>query len=347
MFRIGEFSKIAQVSGRLLRFYDEIGLLSPDFTDPQTGYRYYSAGQLPRLNRILVLKELGLSLEQIAQFLERDVSMDEIREMLTLRKVEIERSLQEETSRLRMVETRLQQIDVHGQIEEPDVVLKSIAAQQFLSIREVLPNMSAVQGRVRKVADVVSGTVGEDCLDHLAVVIHSPVYEPDAFDVEIGYLFTGKAPKPVSFSEDRMLTFRELPAVETIIGVDIWRKAPLVMFLTLPGLQFIAPAFWNLADLEGMSLWVRLRHIVLPHLRLLLLTIALLLIGDALATSESILILTGGGPASETITPGLYSYNQAINVFNWVGGATSAWLIAAAVLLVGVIYLILVRQEAA
>ena len=47
MFRIGEFSKIAQVSGRLLRYYDEIGLLSPEFTDPQTSYRYYSASNCP------------------------------------------------------------------------------------------------------------------------------------------------------------------------------------------------------------------------------------------------------------------------------------------------------------
>lgn len=47
MFRIGEFSRIAQVSNRLLRYYDEIGLLSPEYTDPQTGYRSYSARQLP------------------------------------------------------------------------------------------------------------------------------------------------------------------------------------------------------------------------------------------------------------------------------------------------------------
>ncbi len=51
-------------------------------------------------------------------------------------------------------------------------------------------------------------------------------------------------------------------ALPTIIGVDIWRKAPLVMFLVLPGLEFIPSAYWDLADLEGMSLWVRLRHIV-------------------------------------------------------------------------------------
>ena len=65
MFRIGEFAQIAQVSGRQLRFYDQLGLLQPAHIDAQTGYRYYSIRQLPRLNSILALKELGLSLDRI------------------------------------------------------------------------------------------------------------------------------------------------------------------------------------------------------------------------------------------------------------------------------------------
>ena len=68
--KLGKFSKIAQVSGRQLRHYDQLGLLTPEHTDPSTGYRYYSAKQLPRLNRILALKEMGLSLEQIKRMLE-------------------------------------------------------------------------------------------------------------------------------------------------------------------------------------------------------------------------------------------------------------------------------------
>jgi DNA-binding transcriptional MerR regulator len=62
MFKIGDFSKIARVSGRMLRHYDNIGLLSPQRIDPTSGYRYYAAEQLVRLNKILALKELGLSL---------------------------------------------------------------------------------------------------------------------------------------------------------------------------------------------------------------------------------------------------------------------------------------------
>jgi len=128
MFRIGEFSIIAQVSGRLLRYYDSIGLLSPEHTDPHTGYRFYGAQQLPRLNRILVLKELGLSLEQIARLLSKDASVDEIRDMLALRKAQIAESVEGELARLRTVEARLQQIETHGDIQEPDVIVKSVPA---------------------------------------------------------------------------------------------------------------------------------------------------------------------------------------------------------------------------
>ena len=213
MFRIGDFSKIAQVSGRLLRYYEEIGLLSPEFTDPYTGYRYYSAGQLPRLNRILVLKELGLSLEQIARLLDQNTSADEIRGMLTLRKAQIEQSVVEETARLRVVEARLQQIDA---LQESEIVLKSVPAQHFLAIREVLPNMDAIRHLVKRIYDTVPAKVGQRNLDQIAIVIHSPMYDPEAFDVEIGYLLTGEVPTSFRLSEERRLTMRQLPAVDTM-----------------------------------------------------------------------------------------------------------------------------------
>ncbi len=65
MFKIGDFSKLSLVSVKTLRYYDELGLLKPARVDEFTGYRYYSASQMPRLNRILALKDLGLSLEQV------------------------------------------------------------------------------------------------------------------------------------------------------------------------------------------------------------------------------------------------------------------------------------------
>lgn len=134
-------------------------------------------------------------------------------------------------------------------------------------------------------------------------------------------------------------------AMPAFIATDIWRKAPLVCFLLLPGLLAIPSEQWEQATLDGTSVWQRIRAIALPWLYPLLLTIGLLLIGDALGTYETVLIMTGGGPASDTLLPALFSFQQAFQIHLWTIGATSAWLIVAAMLLVGAIYLALVRRE--
>ncbi len=78
MFRIGDFSKLGQVTVRTLRLYDELGLFKPARTDKFTDYRYYAIEQLPRLNRILALKDLGFSLEEISALLDRNVPSDQL-----------------------------------------------------------------------------------------------------------------------------------------------------------------------------------------------------------------------------------------------------------------------------
>ncbi len=75
LFKIGDFSQIGQVSVRMLRHYDELGLLKPAYVDRLTDYRYYSIEQLPKLNRLLALKDLGFSLVQIAALLNNDLTL--------------------------------------------------------------------------------------------------------------------------------------------------------------------------------------------------------------------------------------------------------------------------------
>ena len=85
LLRIGEFAKLGQVSIATLRYYDQWDLLKPNALDPETGYRYYSLDQLPRLNRIVVLKELGFPLEQIALLLEKDLFLEQLQRMFRLK----------------------------------------------------------------------------------------------------------------------------------------------------------------------------------------------------------------------------------------------------------------------
>ncbi|WIG61493.1 MAG: Transcriptional regulator, MerR family [Ktedonobacterales bacterium] len=220
MFRIGEFSLIAQVSGRLLRYYDEIGLLSPEYTDPQTGYRYYSAAQLPHLNRILVLKELGLGLDQIARLLSQGASSEEIRGMLLLRKAQITQAMQDGLDQLHLVEARLDQMDAFGQTPVLDVVVKAIPSQRYLALREVFPDVASVRRLVVHMTTIVPHKMPASSLGQIAFVVHSRMFDPDALDFEVGFLLTGnpgnsgKTPTAFQLSEERVLTVHDLPAVE-------------------------------------------------------------------------------------------------------------------------------------
>ena len=79
VLKIGEFSVLTQVSIKTLRYYDEVGLLKPARVDLDSGYRYYSAGQVPRLQRILALKDLGFPLDGIAKAIDDGVTVDALR----------------------------------------------------------------------------------------------------------------------------------------------------------------------------------------------------------------------------------------------------------------------------
>lgn len=141
MLRIGDFSRLAQVSGRTLRYYDQLNLLKPTATDALTGYRYYSIEQLPRLNRILALKDLGFELDQIAGLLDTDLSSPHLRDYLLDQERELEAKIAADQERLQRVRTRLQMIAAE---EEPiliDVTLKQVEARRVVGNRQVIPGI--------------------------------------------------------------------------------------------------------------------------------------------------------------------------------------------------------------
>lgn len=134
MFKIGDFAKFSRVSVRMLRHYDELGLLTPARVDPFTDYRYYTADQLPRLNRILALKDLGFTLEQIGGLLDRAVSAEEMRGMLEVRRADLQSKLDEDLARLGQIESRIQQIESEQAPPVHEVVLRKLPALEVAAI---------------------------------------------------------------------------------------------------------------------------------------------------------------------------------------------------------------------
>ena len=144
MLKIGEFSRLSQVTVKTLHHYDEIGLLKPVEIDPFTNYRYYSVDQLPRVHRIIALKDLGLSLEQIGLMLNTDIPVEQMRGMLHLKQLESQQRMREEQERLQRIEFRLQMIDVEGQIPDLDVVIKEVPSFHALTLRRSMQPQNMV-----------------------------------------------------------------------------------------------------------------------------------------------------------------------------------------------------------
>jgi DNA-binding transcriptional MerR regulator len=127
MFSIGEFARHGRVSVRMLRHYDAIGLIRPACVDPDTGYRFYQASQLDELNRVIALKDLGFTLQQVQAILEEKVTAAELRGMLKLRRAEIQALIGAETTRLARVEARLMTIEDEARAPADGVVVKRLA----------------------------------------------------------------------------------------------------------------------------------------------------------------------------------------------------------------------------
>ena len=144
MIKIGDFARLSQVSVVTLRYYDEMDLLKPIKVDTLTGYRFYSAEQLPLLNRILASKDLGFSLEQIRFMLADGLTLDQLRGMLKMQRNEVEKRLADEQERLYRIEARLRQIELEDKMPKYDVVIKTVPAMLVAARRVTIPTNDQV-----------------------------------------------------------------------------------------------------------------------------------------------------------------------------------------------------------
>lgn len=222
MFRIGEFSRIARVSMRLLRYYDELGLLRPAHTDSNNGYRYYGAAQLSQLNRILVLRDLGLSLEQIERALQDGVSAQELRGMLLVRRSDIERTLAEQTQALRLVESRIAALEREDDSLPDDVVIREEPARRYLAVRRQYASFGDALVQALELMRELPRQLPRELCGRFIAVTHSPEFEPDQLDLELGYALEGEPSRVPHLPGSAKLVLRELsghPRVATCVRV--------------------------------------------------------------------------------------------------------------------------------
>ena len=189
MLKIGEFSKIGQVSIKTLRYYDQVGLLKPAQIDRFNGYRYYTLSQLVRLNHIMALKDLDFTLDQIRELLKLGLSGEALEKMLHSKASELRQQLNEKLARLLRVENRIKAIQVSCVVNQSPIVLKSSPNQLVATVREVLSGVGALpewqEAQCERIARVLD-RLGEKPNGPRLLVYHQDEYRETDLDVEVG-----------------------------------------------------------------------------------------------------------------------------------------------------------------
>ena len=212
---ISDFARLGQVSVRMLRHYDAIGLLVPERVDPWNGYRSYAPEQLHALNRIVALKDLGFTLEQVAHLLD-DVADAELRGMLRLRRAQLEDEARAVGTRLAAVESRLRMIEKENQTM-PDYVIKTVPAVRLVA-RSATVDPAAIGTFVGPTFDAIAREIGH-VSGALATPIATYAETEEGMSIVVGYATNVEAPAGTEIVD--------LPQQSAVCGVHLGPMATI------------------------------------------------------------------------------------------------------------------------
>ena len=208
MLKIGDFSKLSRVSIRMLRHYDEIGLLKPVRIDPESGYRYYTAEQLPVIGRINALKDMGFSLAAIGELLPCYDDREALKRHLRYKQAELQ-SLWEQTAyRLRLLDTAQKRLRKEDVTMNYDVIIKTFPARCAATVRMVIPSYEhegMLWNILMEEIAPLHVTDGDPC--YCCAFFHDKEYREADVDVEVTKDVKGAYP------DTAHVRFRMLPEV--------------------------------------------------------------------------------------------------------------------------------------
>ena len=132
-------------------------------------------------------------------------------------------------------------------------------------------------------------------------------------------------------------------AIWTLIGVQVWQFTPFFMLMILAGLQTMDPQLIDAAKVDGASSLQRIRYVTIPHVRGILLTLALFDLVTLSAYFDLIWVATEGGPVRSTEVLATFMYRDAFLSMNWNRAAATGMILL--LLLVAVTFLMMKQLQ--
>lgn len=183
MFKIGEFSKITQISVRMLRYYDEQKLLEPCMIDNLNGYRLYSAKQIDQLNRIVLLRDMGFGVKDIKALLETWNS-ENIKITLMEQMKKTEENIQSEKRKLKQIQGLLSDLDNQERELTIEIIRKALPMQHVMSIRRIVPDYYYESILWKEFGEVLNNVSNIDKLQSFSIY-HDLDYREKDVDIEL------------------------------------------------------------------------------------------------------------------------------------------------------------------
>lgn len=207
MLKIGIFSKLSRISVRMLRYYDEMGLLVPAQVDDLTGYRYYSEGQLMEAERINALREMGFSVGAVGEILAAYHDPAALTQFLRIRGEELRDELRAAQRRLLLLESALERVGKDENTMKYSVTLKEIPGRRIVSLRGVIPDYSREGDLWRQLMEETASQRLQIADPSYSIAIfHDSEYKEREVDVEVQMAVKGE------YSDTENVRFREVPA---------------------------------------------------------------------------------------------------------------------------------------
>lgn len=214
MLKIGDFSKLSRISIRMLRHYNEIGLLLPDEVDDFTGYRYYSEAKLPVAGQIQVLKNMGFGLVMIREILVKYEDAGEMERFLLAKRKEIERELEETKQRLQLLDSTISWLRKDGNFMSYSVTLKTLPERYVASVRGVIPGYECegeLWGTLMRETAPLSMQDGSPC--YTLAIFYDGEYKEHDVDVEVQKSVIG------SYQDTEHVKFKTMPSIQMASAV--------------------------------------------------------------------------------------------------------------------------------
>lgn len=208
MLKIGDFSKLSRVSIRMLRHYDEIGLLKPVEIDSFTGYRYYSEEQLTLVGRIIALKDMGFGLAAISEMIQCYDDPEMLERHFCIMQAELEETSEKIAQRIRLLETAKERLRKDVNAMKYDVTLKTLPERYVASVRMTISGYEQ-EGMLWEVLGKETGHMNlvADNPCYCSVTYHDGEYKENDVDAEAQKTVRGQ------YQDTEHVKFKTVPSV--------------------------------------------------------------------------------------------------------------------------------------